>query len=93
MRQEIFLEAFSQSNVFRIGLSLAKLQLFQNTQSKQFSCSLHLLTSEFRDCRAVALEKNTHSRKDYFGISEILEHPFLSEHSQNVSVMQSGRRL
>ena len=44
--------------------------------------------SEILDCRAVALEKKAHFRKDFFGIFEILECPFLSEHSQNVSVIK-----
>ena len=49
--------------------------------------------SEILDCRAVALEKKAHFRKDFFGIFEILEHLFLSEHSQNASVVKSGSRL
>ena len=49
--------------------------------------------SESLDCRGVALEKKAHFRKDFFGIFEILEHPLLSKHSQNVSVAQSGSRL
>ena len=49
--------------------------------------------SEILDCRAVALEKKAHFRKDFFGIFEILEHLFLSEHSQNTSVVKSGNRL
>ena len=49
--------------------------------------------SEILDCRAVALEKKAHFCKYLCGIFEILEHPFLSEHSQNVSVVQSGSRL
>ena len=68
-------------------LSLANFQLFQNTQRKHFSWSLHLLMSEILDCRAVALEKKAHFRKYVFGIFEILEHPLLSQHSQNVSVV------
>ena len=32
--------------------------------------------SEILDYRAVALEKKAHFRKDFFGIFEILEHPF-----------------
>ena len=38
------------------------------------------------DCKAVDIV-------DFFGIFEILEHPFLSEHFQNVSVVQSRSRL
>ena len=49
--------------------------------------------SEIMGCRAVALEKKAQFCKYFFGIFENLEHPFLSEHSQNVSVMQSGSRL
>ena len=64
--------------------------LFQNTQRKDFSWSLHLM-SEILDCRAVALEKKGHFCKDF----RISEHPFLSEHSENVSLVQSvvGCRL
>ena len=80
MWEEIFLEAFIN-------------QLFQNTQRKHFSWSLHLLMSEILDCRAVALEEKALFRKDFFGIFKILEHSFLSEQSQNVSVVQSGSRL
>ena len=49
--------------------------------------------SEILDCRAVALEKKAPFRKDFFGISEILENPFLTEHSENVSIAQSRSRL
>ena len=49
--------------------------------------------SEILDCRGVALEKKAHFRKDFSGIFKILEYPFLSEHSQNVSVAQYGSRL
>ena len=42
---------------------------------------------EILDCRAAALEKKAHFRKDFFGIFEILEYPLLSQHSQNVSVV------
>ena len=75
-----------------IDLSLANFQLFHNTQRKHFSWSLHLKKSETLDCRAVALEKKGDFRKYFFGISETLEHSFLSEHSQNVSVVQHGSR-
>ena len=51
------------------------------------------MMSEIRDCRAVALEKNAPFRKDFYRIFEILENPFLTEHSQNVSVLQSRSRL
>ena len=51
------------------------------------------VTSDILDCRAVTLEKKTHFRKHFFGIFEILEHPLLSKHSQNVSVVQSGSRF
>ena len=74
-------------------LSLANFQLFQNTQRKHFSWSLHLLMSEILDCRAVALEKKAPFRKDFFGIFGTFEGPFLTEHSQNVSVAQSRSRL
>ena len=43
--------------------------------------------SEILDCKAVALERKTHFRKYFFGIFEILEHPLLSQQSQNVSVV------
>ena len=43
--------------------------------------------SEILDCKAVALERKAHFRKYFFGIFEILEHPLLSQHSQNVSVV------
>ena len=49
--------------------------------------------SEILDYRAVTLEKKAHFRKDLFGIFEILEHPLLSKHSQNVSVVQCGSRF
>ena len=49
--------------------------------------------SEILDCPAIALDKKAHFRKDFFGIFEILEHLFLSEHSQNASVVKSGSRL
>ena len=84
--EEIFVEPFSWSNDVIIGLSLAKFQLFQNTYRKHFSCSLYLLKSKILDCRAVPSEKKGQFRKDSFWIFEILEHPFLSEHFQNVSV-------
>ena len=48
--------------------------------------------SEIVNCRAVALEKKGHFRKEFFGVFEILEHPILSKHSQ-VSVLQSGSGL
>ena len=43
--------------------------------------------SEILDCRAVALEKKAPFRKDFLGIFEILENPFLTEHCQNVSAV------
>ena len=46
-----------------------------------------MLMSEILGWRAVALEKKVHFRKDFLGIFEILEHPLLSKHSQNVSVV------
>ena len=49
--------------------------------------------SEILDCRAVALEKKAPFRKDFFGIFGTFEGPFLTEHSQNVSVAQSRSRL
>ena len=49
--------------------------------------------SETLDCSAVALENKAYFRKDVFGILKIIEYPFLSEHSQNMSVVQSGSRL
>ena len=51
------------------------------------------MMQEILDGRAVPLEKRGHFRKDFFGIFEILENPFLSEHSQNTSVALSGNRL
>ena len=52
-----------------------------------------MLKSEILDCKAVGLEKKGQFRKYFFGICKILEHPFLSEHFQHVSVVQSGSRL
>ena len=52
-----------------------------------------MLISEILDCRVVALEKNVHLRKKVIGIFEIFENPFLSQHSQNLSVVQSGSGL
>ena len=49
--------------------------------------------SEILNCRVVVLEKKTHFRKYIFRFFEILEHPFLSQHSRNVSVVQCGSRL
>ena len=49
--------------------------------------------SEILDSKAVVLEKKAHFRKDFFEIYEISEHLFLSEHSQNVSIVQSNSRL
>ena len=46
------------------------------------SCSLFLLKSEILDCRAVTSEKKGQFCKDFFGIFEILDDPFLSEHFQ-----------
>ena len=43
--------------------------------------------SEILNCNV----RESHFRKDLFGIFEILEHPLLSKHSQ--SVVQSGSRL
>ena len=43
--------------------------------------------SELLDCRSVALEKKAHFRKDFLKIFEILEHPLLSQRSQNASVV------
>ena len=43
------------------------------------------MMSNILDCRAVALEKKGH----FFGIFEILEHSFLSEHSQTIFVQLS----
>ena len=80
-------------NQTTIDLSLANFQLFQNTQRKYFSWSLYFLKSEILGCRAVALVKMGQFYKDFFGIFKILEHSFLSVHFQNVSVVQSGRRL
>ena len=42
---------------------------------------------------AIALEKKGQFRKKRFEIFEILQNPFLSEHFQNVSVVQPGSRL
>ena len=41
----------------------------------------------------MALEKKVHLRKKFIGIFEIFENPFLSQNSQNVSVVQSGSGL
>ena len=49
--------------------------------------------SEILDYRPVMLEKKAHFRKDFLEIFEILEHPLLSKHPQNVSVVQSDSRL
>ena len=95
MFEDIFLEGLvdQMTHDFMRVLSLANFQLFQNTQRKHFSWSLHLLMSEILDCRAVALEKKAPFRKDFFGIFGTFEGPFLTEHSQNVSVTQSRSRL
>ena len=66
----------------------ANFELFQNTQRKHFSWSLHLLKSEILDYDCRDREKGTVSQ-----ILEILEQPFLSEQIQYVSVVQSGSRL
>ena len=79
----ISFEVFCYSNDYIIHLS----------QRKHFSWSLHLLKSEILDCRAVELEKKGQFRKVFFGSFKILEHPFLSEHFQNASVVQSSGRL
>ena len=48
----------------------------------------------FSRLQSCSLEKKGQSCKKLFGIFEILEHPFLSEHFQKVvSVVQSGSRL
>ena len=49
--------------------------------------------SEILNCSAVALEKKAHFRKDFLKMFEILEHSFLTEHVQNLSVVQSACRL
>ena len=43
-------------------------------------------------CRVVALEKKRQFRKDFFYNFKILEHPFLSEHFQNVSISSVVRQ-
>ena len=40
-----------------------------------------------------ALKKKGQFRKYFFGIFKILEHPFFSEHFQNVFEVQLGSRL
>ena len=52
-----------------------------------------MLKSEILDCMAIALEKKGQFRKKHFEIFEILQNSFLSEHFQNVSVVQPGSRL
>ena len=87
-------------------LSLANFQLFHyrpfsgklptiSEYSKEvfFFEYLCLLKSEVLNCRSVVLVKMGQFRKDFVGNFEILEHPFLSEHFQNVSVVQSVIRL
>ena len=93
MYEVLFLEAFSKSNDFIIDLPLANFQLFQNTQRKRFPFSLYLLNSEILESRAVALEKKGQFCKDLFWNFEFFKHPFLSEHFQNVSAVQSGSWL
>ena len=64
----------------------------------EYSKEIFFLKSAFNDVRNSApqgcsvREKGT-LFKGIFGILKILEHPFVSEHSQNVSVVQSGSRL
>ena len=79
---------YIMTNDYIVGPSLANFQLFQNTQMKHFPWSLYLLTSEILDCRAVALEKKGTVSQIFFWFFEILEHAFLSDHFQNVSVWQ-----
>ena len=78
-----------------IDFSLANFQLFQNTHRKYFFFFLEsvLLKSEILHYRAEALEKRGQFRNDFLWIFKILEDVFLSEHFQNVSVVQFGSRL
>ena len=74
MYEVVFLEAFSQSNDFVIDIFLANLvSVFTEVRN----------TEE----QIVALEKKGQFCKDFFGISEILEHHFPSKHFQNLSVV------
>ena len=57
-------------------------KLFQNIHKRYISWSLFLLKLEILDCRPVTLEKKGQLCKSYFGIFEIFEHPFLSDHFQ-----------
>ena len=93
MYEDVFSEAFNELNDFIIDLSLANFQLFHNTQRKHFSWSLYLLKSEILDCKAVALMKKGLFRKDFFWIFGISQYPLLSDHFQNVSVVQFRSRL
>ena len=64
---------------------------FRTLKRKNFCWSLCLLKSEFW---TVGLQRQRkRDSLDFFGIFEILEHVFLSEHFQNVSVVQSSSRL
>ena len=92
MSEVIFKEMSSYSNGFIIDRFLANFEIFQNTQKETFFLDLCLRKSEILDYRAVALEKERQFTF-FFGIFEILEHPFLSEQFQNVSVVQSSSRL
>ena len=83
----------NQSNDFIIDLFLANYQLFKKTQMNDFSWSLYLRKFEILKWLAVVLEKKRKVRKNSFGISEILEDPFLSEFFENVSVVHYCSRL
>ena len=62
MYEEIFLGAFSWSNNFIMGLSMANVLLFQNTQKKHFSWSFYLLSIR---------KQNDQFREDFFWIFKI----------------------
>ena len=65
-----------------------KISIYYRTlKRKHFSCSLCLLKSEF--WTAGLQRQRKRENLDFFGIFEVLEHPFLSEHLQNVSVQCS----
>ena len=62
-----------------MDLFLVNFELFQSTQRKHFSWRLFLLTSQIVNCRP-RLEKKSQIARIFFGIFELLEHIFLSEH-------------